>query len=95
MKNKGKWLVSVASCLAFVCALALAGCSSGTTASTDNASNADSSTKETTQLQIFAANSLSKAMDEVQQLYTRDHVRRYAVQVIGRTKRAACRWRFS
>ncbi|WP_454945891.1 molybdate ABC transporter substrate-binding protein [Cryptobacterium curtum] len=73
MKNKGKWLVSVASCLAFVCALALAGCSSGTTASTDNASNVDSSAKETTQLQIFAANSLSKAMDEVQQLYTRDH----------------------
>ena len=40
-----------------------------------NAANEDSSTEseEPVQLQIFAANSLSKAMDLAQELYTQDH----------------------
>lgn len=47
----------------------------GTEETTANATNEGSSTEneEPVELQIFAANSLSKAMDEVQALYTQDH----------------------
>lgn len=68
MKGKfGKTITTVATfCL--IAALGLVGCSS----SEDNASSSSSDNAPTSsiELQIFAANSLSKAMDEAQSLYT-------------------------
>ena len=72
MKKNRKWLMAVVACVALVSAFALAGCSGGgeevpadDTAAADAAAPADG-----VQLQVFAANSLSKAMDEAQALYT-------------------------
>lgn len=72
MKKKARGLVAGALSFALVGAFALAGCSGGTT---DDATTDDSSqgTTETVELQIFAANSLSEAMDEVQALYTSEN----------------------
>ena len=55
-----------------VLALALAGCGGNNAASTDagSAQAAGSAAKEKVELQIFAANSLEKALPEVQALYT-------------------------
>ncbi len=53
-----------------VSAIALAGCSSNSGGS--NAAENTSTTQENVELQVFAANSLSKAMDEVQALYTQE-----------------------
>lgn len=69
--------------LALVAMFALAGCSGGTTeesgqtatepASTSTETQASSEAAEAVELQIFAANSLSEAMDEVQALYSETH----------------------
>lgn len=53
-------ILTLALCLSF--SLALTGCSSK-----------DEAKSEKVELQVFAANSLSKAMDEVQQLYTKEN----------------------
>ena len=55
--------------LALVSAFALAGCSSSSSSSS-SASSASSAAKSDVTLQIFAANSLEKALPEVQALYT-------------------------
>lgn len=63
-------------CLAVACAgvlaacVALTGCASSTTPSSSSSSS--SAASEPVKLQIFAANSLSKAMNEVQALYTEE-----------------------
>lgn len=55
-------------------AVALTGCSNGQTTTTDtgSADAAGSAAAETVELQIFAANSLEKALPEVQALYTEE-----------------------
>ena len=63
----------VAATLATVAGLGLAGCSGSKTsepAGSDAGSAKASSKKETVELQVFAANSLEKALPEVQELYT-------------------------
>ena len=86
MKKTSKLLLSILACLALVSALALVACAGGgsetsasASASDDAAASsaveAESSAPEAAptsdvQLQVFAANSLSKAMDEAQALYT-------------------------
>ncbi len=65
--KKGQKIFSVALVLALVGAFALVGCSSNQQGSSQQQQ------KPTVQLQIFAANSLTKAMAEVQELYTKSH----------------------
>lgn len=65
--------------LASVCALMLAGafamfgCSSSQPAAEEQQTEEQTTTEEAVELQIFAANSLSEAMDEVQALYTEEN----------------------
>ncbi len=71
MKNRTRKLLAGVVALSLVGAFALFGCSGGTTeGSSSSASSAAEQQSEPVELQIFAANSLSKAMDEVQALYT-------------------------
>lgn len=53
--------------------VALIGCSGGSNAADEKADVATEGVSEPVQLQIFAANSLSKALDEVQSLYTQNN----------------------
>ena len=66
MKRNFKWLISIAAALALVSAFALAGCGSN-----EPAEEPAGEPAEAVQLQVFAANSLSKAMNEAQELYTK------------------------
>ena len=69
-------LVAVCACLALAGALALTGCASNAQTSSSSTSSSSSSATdahEPVTLQIFAANSLSKAMAEAQDAYTADH----------------------
>lgn len=68
---KKAWGVAaaVAACAALF-AMALAGCSAPQDGAGDKAATDAPAQQESVQLQIFAANSLSKALDEVQALYT-------------------------
>lgn len=61
--------------LAMAAMLGLAGCGGSSSSSTASSTEQASSTASTdgTQLQIFAANSLEKALPEVQELYTQQH----------------------
>ncbi|HIT45633.1 MAG TPA: molybdate ABC transporter substrate-binding protein [Candidatus Aphodovivens excrementavium] len=65
--------------LASVCALMLAGafamfgCTSSQPAAEEQQTEEQTSTEEAVELQIFAANSLSEAMEEVQALYTEEN----------------------
>lgn len=65
--------------LASVCALMLAGafamfgCSNSQPAAEEQQTEEQTSTEEAVELQIFAANSLSEAMEEVQALYTEEN----------------------
>ena len=65
--------------LASVCALMLAGafamfgCSNTQTSTEEPKAEEQTSTEEAVELQIFAANSLSEAMEEVQALYTEEN----------------------
>ena len=72
MKKNWKWLVSIVASAALVSAFALAGCSGGgeEVPADDAAAPAAEAPADGVQLQVFAANSLSKAMDEAQALYT-------------------------
>jgi molybdate transport system substrate-binding protein len=67
-KLSSKTVVVFATVLALLLGLSLAGCSSNSSSS--SSSNSSSSSKTT--LQVFAANSLSKAMEEVQKAYISD-----------------------
>lgn len=69
-------LVALCACFALVGAFALAGCSSNSQTSSSSTSSSSSSATESHEpvtLQVFAANSLSKAMAEAQDAYTADH----------------------
>ena len=61
-----KPIFALAAC--FTIALALVGCSSGNSTQEENAS--ENTSNENVTLEIYAANSLEKALDEVQKLYT-------------------------
>lgn len=63
-----KKLAAVASACVLVSAMALTGCASGTSASSSSSSAAAQSDVE---LQVYAANSLQKAMPEAMELYTK------------------------
>lgn len=65
----GKKILGVTLAAAMVCAFALTGCSSQ---STNTANTTNTTPQSDVELQIFAANSLSKAMEEVQTLYTQE-----------------------
>ncbi len=76
MKKRMRVLLSSVLALSLVGAFALFGCSSSETEETDATTEEQQATEEehdAVELQIFAANSLSKAMEEVQELYTQDH----------------------
>ncbi|MCI8468545.1 MAG: extracellular solute-binding protein [Eggerthellaceae bacterium] len=74
MMKKSRALASAALALSLVGVLALAGCASGSDQKADQPSGQQTTQAqepaEEVQLQIFAANSLSKAMEEAQALYT-------------------------
>lgn len=74
MKRRFKGFAGAAVALSLVAAMGLVGCaspssSSGSSSAASSASSSASATSDV-ELQIFAANSLSKAMDEAQGLYT-------------------------
>lgn len=81
--KKGKFvtlLVSGVAAVGLVASLGLAGCSSGSASTSASASSSAASASasaststQATQIQIFAANSLEKALPEVQKLYTDKH----------------------
>ena len=83
MKKRMHIVVAVAFAMALVAAFALVGCSSGSNSASASATSASASASaatssaaasgEAVELQIFAANSLSKAMAEVQELYTKQN----------------------
>ena len=76
MIKKYKGLLAACLGVALVAALALAGCSSNNASSNSGSSSSDQgteSTHEAVTLQIFAANSLSKAMEEEEALYAQTH----------------------
>ena len=82
MKNRLQIILAAVCAVALVAAFALVGCSSGSSSSSSAASSSASSSSsaassssssasgEAVELQIFAANSLTKAMAEAQELYT-------------------------
>lgn len=66
-----KRLAAVASACALVSAMALTGCASGTSAgSSSSASSSSAAAQSDVELQVYAANSLQKAMPEAMDLYT-------------------------
>lgn len=69
MKAVFKKVAACAAAMAMVAAAALTGCA-GQSASNETNESADAAAQSDVQLQIFAANSLSKAMEEVQAIYT-------------------------
>lgn len=71
MRAVFKKAAACATTMALVALTALTGCSSQSASNTNEATNdADATAQSDVQLQIFAANSLSKAMEEVQAIYT-------------------------
>ena len=78
MKKPIRIMLAAACAFAMVSAFALFGCSAPAEQKADEPQQqaepqADTEKHEAVELQLFAANSLSKAMDAVQQLYTQDH----------------------
>lgn len=65
--------MTFATAAALTALVALIGCSGGSNAADEKADASAEGASEPVQLQIFAANSLSKALDEVQSLYTQDN----------------------
>ena len=64
-----KKLAAVASACALVSAMALTGCASGTSAGSSSSSSSAAAQSDV-ELQVYAANSLQKAMPEAMELYT-------------------------
>ena len=82
MKKHLRFIIAAVLTFALVGMFALAGCSSNATeeSTAESSSSATASTEESSseaaeavELQIFAANSLSEAMDKVQELYSETH----------------------
>lgn len=82
MKKHLRFMIAAVLTFALAGMFALAGCSSNATeeSATESSSSATASTEESSseaaeavELQIFAANSLSEAMDKVQELYSETH----------------------
>ncbi len=78
MKKHIRIMLASVCAFAMVGAFALIGCSSNTEQQAGETQKpaeeqAKSESHEAVELQLFAANSLSKAMDAVQELYTQDH----------------------
>ncbi|RDB69927.1 molybdate ABC transporter substrate-binding protein [Eggerthella sinensis] len=78
MKKHIRIVLAAACAFAMVGAFALFGCSAPAEQKADEPQQqaepqAETEKHEAVELQLFAANSLSKAMDAVQQLYTQDH----------------------
>ena len=82
MKKHLRFMIAAVLTFALVGMFALAGCSSNATeeSTAESSSSATASTEESSseaaeavELQIFAANSLSEAMDKVQELYSETH----------------------
>ncbi len=69
MKESARRMLALALTGALASSFALLGCTANTT-STTSASSSSSADAQPVELQLFAANSLSKAMDEAQALYT-------------------------
>lgn len=65
--------MAFATAAALTALVALIGCSGGSNAADEKADASAEGASEPVQLQIFAANSLSKALDEVQSLYTQNN----------------------
>ena len=78
MKKQLRVVIASVCAFAMVGAFALTGCSSNNSSSTEQKSDttqteqADDNNKEQVELQVFAANSLSKAMEEVEAAYIAD-----------------------
>ncbi len=71
MKSRFKKMACAAAAMSLVAAAGLVGCSANSASSSSASSQSSSAAaKSDVELQVFAANSLSKAMEEVQQLYT-------------------------
>ena len=70
MKKHYQALMAVVCALALAGAFALVGCSSGSSSSTSTTKESEPVATESVELQVFAANSLEKALPEVQKLYT-------------------------
>lgn len=78
MKKRLRFVVATVLTFALVGMFALSGCSSqqpseSTSVESSSAESSSSEPAETVELQLFAANSLSEAMNAVQQLYTETH----------------------
>lgn len=75
MKKKYRIALAAVCAFALTAAFALVGCSSESKPAEQPSGEqqADTQDHEAVELQIFAANSLSKAMEEVQNLYLQDH----------------------
>ncbi len=76
MKKQLRVVIAAVCAFAMVGAFALSGCSSNSSSETKSTDTKQEQTadnsKEAVELQVFAANSLSKAMEEVQQAYIED-----------------------
>lgn len=70
MRDSFKRFLVPAFCMAIVAAFALAGCGGSQAASSSAAADDSAVSAEAVELNIFAANSLQKALPEVQALYT-------------------------
>lgn len=73
MRSWKRISVIIVAALALAMLAALAGCSGETKEAEQSGSVAAEEASQPVQLQIFAANSLSKALDEVQDLYTQEN----------------------
>ena len=76
MKKYLRFMTAAVLTFALVGMFALAGCSSNTaeeSSSAESAGTEEPAPADTVELQLFAANSLSEAMDAVQALYTESH----------------------
>lgn len=71
-KSKTSNLLIAAVVALLVACLALVGCSSSSSSTESSSTSSTTATEEKVELQVFAANSLSKAMEEVQAAYIAD-----------------------
>ena len=72
MKKQVRLVLSAVLALSLVGAFALFGCSSNTTTTEKKDDTAKTEQAEPVELQVFAANSLSKAMEDIQKAYIED-----------------------
>ena len=70
MKKHYQALMAVVCALALAGAFALVGCSSGSSSSTSTTKESEPVAAESVELQVFAANSLEKALPDILPLFT-------------------------